>query len=172
MEQNLFRVGGVYRDRSGRVLKITGEVGSVSDPFFQRSKAVAVSAICADGSEYETGWRRLEDGKYHGNHQSVDLLPGELHQVDGQWVPVEESDSHCVCRDHTAPGIVHRVDGPCYHEERVDPNAAMIASDGPRNVPLKPPVRLTVRTVSTAHPAIDGLTRCNDLGVRVLGARG
>jgi hypothetical protein len=28
-----------------------------------------------------------------------------------------QQDSFCVCRNHTAPGVVHRSDGPCYMEE-------------------------------------------------------
>lgn len=111
-----FRIGGVYR-------QIDGVVVSLND----WHDGVLGHAKPVDGS-FSTGQRRLSDGRrvlfldmpFHGN----DLIPGELHQVNGQWVPVEEHDNGELSR-----AVAHLVGIKAKRDAERDPNAAMLSRD-------------------------------------------
>jgi len=79
---NLFRIGGVYRDGGGELFTLVACAGRDD-----------VADSIAIGADIRYGLHRLSDGCFAclGDSESkFHLLPGELHQVDGQWVPVEE----------------------------------------------------------------------------------
>lgn len=82
-----FRVGGCYRNRRGQVAILRAVGGG----------EFSVLSCPADGPRWEgdQGYarNRLSDGWSSCATNSMhpyNLLPGELHQVDGQWVAVEE----------------------------------------------------------------------------------
>jgi hypothetical protein len=79
-----FRIGGVYRNGKGDVvtLRHTG----IYDDF-----PVTSYYIDPDKNPGGAAHHRLSDGcaKLYSEDQSrYHLAPGELHQVDGQWVPI------------------------------------------------------------------------------------
>lgn len=90
--QTPFRVGGVYRDEAGRVQRLNA----------LNAKGVPCTPGVAWAQSYDKvyeewfgdGFRNLSDGSDDSGFLidglPRNLLPGELHQVDGEWVAVEE----------------------------------------------------------------------------------
>lgn len=83
MNETKFRIGGVYRQKDGAVVELSicsfvhNEPGTAwaTDPGYYR---------CGNG------FRRLSDGvdTVGWRDNCRDLLPGELHQVNGEWLPL------------------------------------------------------------------------------------
>jgi hypothetical protein len=81
MEQ--FRVGAFYKQTNGVISEV---LESCSDGFLYVRTAWAPA-----GKELEGGGaRRASNGRYsdHDKHSKYTILPGEMHQVSGQWVPI------------------------------------------------------------------------------------
>ena len=101
-----FRIGGCYRQKDGRIVKIV----RVPQRDESNAHALAIDRWDAKGlspavvhfvnertgevAKCTDGWRNLADGTYpderHRSNYGSHLLPGELQFKDGQWVPVEE----------------------------------------------------------------------------------
>lgn len=196
MEENLFRVGGVYRQNNGELRRLAavseGEVVGMQ-PLIAKLFAgtVPVVAQYLDApNEWGDGWRRLSDGKYHADlindASESHLIPGELHQVDGQWVSVEESKPHF---NNDVPAgfwdfkfvqtgpktikirkptryIVHGVD--LGHESH---HAKMLRKDAEGFAAAKPFVKPAIpqKLVQGPHAPIDGLTQVSGFS-HLLGA--
>lgn len=102
-----FRIGGVYRQRGGTIVCLraidpdnykTGYGDKVAPSVVRAAlekwsnHGPLAHAAYADGVG-DDGWRRLSDGRYPDSDDDdyrSHLLPGELHNVNGQWVPVAE----------------------------------------------------------------------------------
>ena len=90
-----YRVGGVYRDKHGMLYALAPLASG--DEFYRKyhpNDAIASSYKVGHdtGKRYgdSCGAHRLSDGAFLAVAGSDwDLLPGELHQVSGEWVPVE-----------------------------------------------------------------------------------
>jgi hypothetical protein len=84
MEQTkpLFRVGGHYRNKRGHVVTLVAH---------EREGDFEALSMREGGGRGVEALHRLSDGvnDEHYCAPEFDLIPGELHQVDGQWVPVE-----------------------------------------------------------------------------------
>ena len=91
-----FRIGGVYRDKNGDLYELAPLESY--DEFYREyhpNEAIASSFKVADFSSMRcagsSGAHRLSDGVFLAvDGSDWDLLPGELHQVNGEWLPVEE----------------------------------------------------------------------------------
>jgi hypothetical protein len=85
MTETLFRIGGVYRNNAGKLQRIIGPSAHPNPErhFFQ------VSLLAEDGSViFSDDGSRFINGTYFGDPtESASLLPGELHQINGEWVP-------------------------------------------------------------------------------------
>jgi hypothetical protein len=81
--QTPFRIGGVYRQQDGTVVRL---LDRTSD--FPVGAGIG-HARHVDGGEMRSGFRRLSDGVDTINFKGgeCNLLPGELHQINGEWVP-------------------------------------------------------------------------------------
>lgn len=143
-QENLFRIGGVYRQKNGEVVKC----GPCS---LRPDWCIALLRNGPDG-DWDALFgsaRRLTDGKYaHYTGPSYDvltLIPGELHNVNGEWVPINSP-----VQDPLPESISDAL------MDMIDPrDQRMIDRDGPTKVKAAPAPVL----VSTAHPAIAGLSR-------------
>jgi hypothetical protein len=80
-----FRIGGVYRNGQGDVVTLRS-----SDDY----EDFPVRSYFLDPARNPggAGHHRLSDGRakvwFADQSLRYDLLPGEMHQVDGQWVPI------------------------------------------------------------------------------------
>jgi hypothetical protein len=85
MTETPFRIGGVYRNNAGKLQRIIGPSAHPNPErhFFQ------VSLLAEDGSViFSDDGSRFINGTYFGDPtESASLLPGELHQINGEWVP-------------------------------------------------------------------------------------
>jgi hypothetical protein len=92
-----FRIDGVYRQKGGDLVRLDWCVTH----FGRFAQAVFINRSGTDGErDLATGkYPYAEDDTSHKCH----LLPGELHQVNGQWVPVEDSGggSGCITKTPT-----------------------------------------------------------------------
>jgi hypothetical protein len=172
MTQPLFKIGGVYRNDAGVVVRI-------------EEMSVAAQENCQ--RDFKTyipfGWARaVKDNDPCGyvsllcgrtvsavydcspDIDGCDLIPGELHQVDGAWVPITEQPMSVYFADaqedkpaepETLGSILRKAieRGPAF-QVAADANAAMIARDG--HTAPKPAV-VALPAAPTAHPAIAGL---------------
>lgn len=89
-----FKVGSVYRDSLGRPYRLYA-VGDAHAGQCEHKNAAWAKGISKSGlSEFGQGFRSLIDGRdladYVHDGGNRDLLPGELHCVNGEWVPVAE----------------------------------------------------------------------------------
>lgn len=163
-EQNLFRIGAFYRDESGQVVELLeGSRFAKADPGMAWCKLA--------GSKHGDGFRNLANGldqsccrRDNGSYRH--LIPGELHQVNGEWIPIaapradyfaealkDEPASEWDAEDN------HRANDRAWAEwdrVRAELDAAMIARDG-ATPPKAPPI--AAATPTNAHPAIPGLSR-------------
>jgi hypothetical protein len=165
MSQALFRIGGVYRDNHGTLVELRPcLIGG-----FAAAHIVGVDGVDLTSS----GLSRLLDGRdrvyLDVDDHKLHLIPGELHQVDGQWVAVEEKRSFAL-KPVIAPipeDMVAPDDGWLDDWMSDAANAAMIARDGPAKkchwdgcphgedcVHAKP---IPEEPKSTALPAVAGL---------------
>jgi hypothetical protein len=170
----LFRIGGVYRNDAGVVVRIE-EMPVAAQENCQRDFKMRIPFGWARAVEDNDpcGYVSLLCGRtvsaiYDSSPDidGYDLIPGELHQVDGAWVPITEQpmsvyfadaqeeedplDAENVQRYLAAHGIT------AYNVrvQRIDPNAKMIARDGPA---APKPAVVALPAAPTAHPAIAGL---------------
>lgn len=177
MEQAFFRIGGVYRQRKGDVVRL-----EAADQYWNTGCEHGAAAYEVAGAMFQRGARRRSDGKaypYETDESSeYDLIPGELHLFNGEWLPVEEKAEQPMapyfaeaveakyCPDcGTTEGSEHFAF--CQHaltpeEARIrdlylfgDPNAAMILRDGPQITRPAPP---PVAQEATSHAPLAGLT--------------
>lgn len=83
MEANLFRIGGVYRDRQDTAYQVTAK----------GERWMLVSVLEEDGS-LGPGMQHFHDGRFHATANKPDslfhLIPGELTQINGEWVPIAD----------------------------------------------------------------------------------
>jgi hypothetical protein len=83
MTETPFRIGGYYRQRDGRVVQVLsdGKYTGINNSFYPRGVALSLAS---------GGYRNI-DGKCLSivgtPIPNYDLLPGELHQINGEWVP-------------------------------------------------------------------------------------
>ncbi len=169
MEQALFRIGGVYRQRKGDVVRL-----EAADQYWSTGCEHEAAAYEVAGAMFQRGARRLSDGKAYpyetDESAEYDLLPGELHNFNGQWLPVEEKAEQPMSpyfaealRSHTLKPVLAPIP-----EDMVAPddgwlddwmsdsaNAAMIARDGPQITRPAPP---PVAQEATSHAPLAGLT--------------
>lgn len=151
MTEALFRIGGVYRFKSGRVAEIRAPKESNLSTRLQFVGAVA--EMFEPGTECRYSYVDLALGRHPHDLENGDwqLVPGELHNFDGQWLPITEQARSpyfaeavesewvslgCTCGDHPA-------------------DLAMIARDGPAR-PAAPVV--IQEPAKTSHGPIAGLT--------------
>lgn len=99
--QTPFRVGGVYRDGDGDLFRIARVLDE--EQMIASTEAVILSCELMPlgingGAHYlTTGEWVVRVGQVSPLH----LLPGELHQVDGQWVAVDNGGgSGCIGDDY------------------------------------------------------------------------
>jgi hypothetical protein len=82
MTETPFRIGGVYRDQGGQVTRL--------DTPLEDGTADGLM-LSGNFTGSRSGPRNLSDGRYPGYASQADsiwhLLPGELHQINGEWVP-------------------------------------------------------------------------------------
>lgn len=70
MEQNQFRIGGVYRARDGRVIRINR---------VEEDGTAWCASFKGAGIWHPCGARQISDGSFFGNpHYSGNLIPGEV----------------------------------------------------------------------------------------------
>lgn len=88
-----FRIGGVYRQKNLTVVRLVpmSERRHV-DLWAERlpGRLLAETQDVEDG--HAKGYIRLDDGVYVGAKESnhpQDLIPGEMIECDGQWVPID-----------------------------------------------------------------------------------
>jgi hypothetical protein len=93
-DKPLFRDGGVYRDLSGRITRLSARRyrGSECEPGILWARALE-----ADGSWSGDGFRCIKYGADTIDHELEGggyrhLIPGELELRDGQWVAAEEKE--------------------------------------------------------------------------------
>lgn len=91
-EETLFRIGGAYRQRNGLLVKLVEEPNWDSGS----CRAVIAEAAYLHDMYYQVGTgdgvRWLDTGMYSPQEESgSDLLPGELHNVNGEWLPIEQT---------------------------------------------------------------------------------
>lgn len=154
MNEPLFKIGSVYRQKDGKVVLLREHPTNEGRAFACIHYGDGVFSSIIDGD----GARRLDNGEFIWRSTSDEdrytLIPGELHQVDGAWVPVEEKAVK------TCPGC-GAAEG-CFHDEachflrmHIDPNEAMIARDG---APKPTPTPIPAAPQPTSLPAVNGLT--------------
>jgi hypothetical protein len=149
MNEPLFRVGGVYRTgyEDEEPFQILPE--SMQDGFYNLRGVNSGYVISGHG------WR-LADGRWHAEldrpESLMHLIPGELHLVNGEWLPVEESKEEAAVFEAFA-AVWEASKVPL---DEVFANAAMIARDGPAR---PAPVVIQEPTKPSAHAAIAGLTQ-------------
>lgn len=164
--QTPFRVGGVYRQRDGAVMLVCSPLPGWEDGSCQVKFAEDYAPYNATVG-MSNGLRWLATGGLRNRNETLhDLLPGELHQVDGQWVALEEKkeDSFCMSVGEAA-SIVKAT--PEFTGAMHFADAEMIARDGQ----AKPqadwnPIYLQPAPKSTAKPALSALLLCADLEPR------
>lgn len=83
-----FRIGGYYRDKSGDIVQLTPDgrarwMDEHGDWDLHGGIFCLTTGECSSARGYR--------------YCSSDLLPGELHNVNGQWVPVAEEASKTEC---------------------------------------------------------------------------
>jgi hypothetical protein len=84
---SMFRIGGVYRQRNGEVVRLAPYSGSYGSSFVDGyGSAIAIKDGTPRGSRHLSSGRMCaffahDDAKFTG-----DLLPGELTFVNGEWV--------------------------------------------------------------------------------------
>jgi hypothetical protein len=154
MNEPLFRVGGVYRTgyEDEEPFQILPE--SMQDGFYNLRGVNSGYVISGHG------WR-LADGRWHAEldrpESLMHLIPGELHLVNGEWLPVEEK---AVTVETNGLDAMWEAFRQRHREPRavpaIDPNAAMVARDGPSR---PAPVVIQEPTKPSAHAAIAGLTQ-------------
>jgi hypothetical protein len=175
MTQPLFKIGSVYRDGKDRVIKLI-PYGDSSHPDWCIAMAESEGGGFSDNAWAGDGARRLSDGRYVHDHRNdrddIALIPGELHQVDGAWVPITEQPMSVYFADAVEGGSCYgEHDGPDAYaadeafraalardaaaDSEHFANAAMIARDGPA---APKPAVVALPAAPTAHPAINGLT--------------
>jgi hypothetical protein len=83
-----FRIGGVYRNDVGQAVRLSefSCFGSYRITGEGRAYANAVNSNGEDSNG--AGIVLLSSGKADGALACYGVLPGELHQVSGQWVPI------------------------------------------------------------------------------------
>jgi hypothetical protein len=94
--KELFRAGGVYRQKNGgiAVLHANPKTGTCHDGTFH-------ARSLRDGGQ---GFRFIDSGKEWGKSMlphNRDLIPGELHQINGEWVAKDDNGggSSCITQD-------------------------------------------------------------------------
>lgn len=124
-----FKVGSVYRDGRGSVVRVDEAVGQITSPRlreFYEHYGLQVSQLSGKDWLYY-GWRRATDGAHSDDGAEYSLLPGELHNVNGQWVPVAEE----------APKTeVERILDEMIEQTRTDASAIRAANTEPQRAPL------------------------------------
>jgi hypothetical protein len=161
MNEPLFRVGACYASKGGSVMR----VDSVLKYAHPTSHFFSVERL--GGSVFSHDGSRHMDGSYFGDpNDEASLIPGELHLVNGEWLPVEEKAANRLTDDELEGlwdfGFKPQplADKPTITVKRVarsiDPNAKMIARDGPAR---PAPVVIQEPTKPSAHAAIAGLTQ-------------
>lgn len=167
MTQPLFKIGSVYREKSGALVELRKPNESL--PWSLDEAA----AFRLDGS-YEYGSRNLSDGvccvcpeveEYH-------LIPGELHQVDGAWIPITEQPMSVYFADaqeekaaESQPTLGELLLG----RKITAADLEMIARDG---ISAPKPAVVALPAAPTAHPAIAALTHLGQVDHRFgLGVR-
>ncbi len=88
-----FRIGGIYRQRDGVIAELR-------NPPEGQLERVGLTGRYGWAHEHKSGqvtssgWRNLTDGcDYTISATDRSLIPGELHQVNGQWVSVDNVDA-------------------------------------------------------------------------------
>lgn len=122
MTQALFRVGRTYRDTTGEACTLFPNQHGPDGKLLAPRK----------------GWG--------------DLIPGELHCVNGSWEPVEEAEE-----ESELPELVKH-----FIARESTKDAAMIARDGV--APKATTVALPADPLPTAHQAVKGLTYLGPIG--------
>jgi hypothetical protein len=154
----LFRIGGIYWNGNGDgPWEITSEPASREGAFAIRSAST--------GTNIPSGWF-LNSGEYvrdAGRPSCMHLIPGELHQVDGAWVPITEQPMSVYFADAQESEWVSL--GCTKGDHPAD--LAMIARDG---IAAPKPAVVALPAAPTAHKAIAGLTFLGAVDHR-LGAR-
>lgn len=177
----LFRIGGVYRQRNGSIVRLVPYTGALSGHFFSSEHGSAVSVE----SGKPLGPRGLAGGcvsAYDKGPFAGDLIPGELHQVDGAWVPITEQPMSVYFADAQEDKPAEAADKSPI--ERLRDLVAIQGSDGNWNCDeymlgmfngmelalaimedrdpvyrtLPKPAVVALPAAPTAHPAISGLT--------------
>lgn len=110
-----FRIGGVYFNGYGATVIVTADAG---DGF-------GYTALTGCGTPLVRV--RLLDGVCSDSMVGLNLHPGELHQVNGEWVPISES----VPMPTRPTPLEVEMCQLAYEACKPDPNAPMIARDGP-----------------------------------------
>lgn len=92
-EEQKFRIGGVYRDMGGRIIRLRDEDSSGSPMELGHAWAQVFEKRGWSGD----GYRTLTTGKDESNWIldsgfARHLLPGELHQINGSWVPINSGE--------------------------------------------------------------------------------
>ena len=126
--QTPFRVGGVYRDGDGDLFRIARVLDE--EQMIASTESVILSGELMPLG-INGGTHYLTTGEWImrvGQVSSMHLLPGELHQVDGEWVAVEEKSP-----EQKFDEAVARVRDVLEKES----NAAMIARDEARSQEAK-----------------------------------
>jgi hypothetical protein len=83
MTETPFRIGGYYKQRDGKVVQVLSEskYTGTNGGFYPRGVALTLAS---------GGWRNVNgqcSSIANTPIESLDLLPGELHQINGEWVP-------------------------------------------------------------------------------------
>jgi hypothetical protein len=91
----MFKVGCVYRQKNGEVVQLFDTVFEHGPESVREGEAHARPPISE--RRCGLGFRRLADGSDPSGFAkgARHLVPGELHQVNGEWVPVEDKASLC-----------------------------------------------------------------------------
>ena len=164
---NQFKIGSVYRNGYGRVVKVAW----CYDPRIDGNRPGSV-VVDNPGDMPQTFHPDLSTGRCELGASKYSLIPGELEFRDGQWLPISEQPrSPYFAQAMEEEPAYDDEDAillpPCESEMACAVDLAMIARDGPAIArPVPPPVA----QVSPILPSIEGLTRWAGFDHR-LGAR-
>jgi hypothetical protein len=89
MTETPFRIGGVYRNREGMLIRLSPE-GAIGQTGIDLAREAYANRINEDGTPttYGCGICSLVTGRMGDDKDTyADLVTGELHQINGEWVP-------------------------------------------------------------------------------------
>jgi hypothetical protein len=89
MTETPFRIGGVYRNREGMLIRLSPE-GAIGQTGIDLARKAYANRINDDGTptKYGCGICSLVTGRMGDDKDTyADLVTGELHQINGEWVP-------------------------------------------------------------------------------------